>query len=258
MANTGWIPTYRSLQDHWLWQKKPFSPGQAWIDLLMLANYEDTKLPYKGEVITCERGTVNLSISTLGTRWGWSRDKTRHFLKLLESDDMVTVKATTHRTTITIENYTFYNDIPTTNDTTSRQQADNKPTTSRRQADTTNKDNKSKTNKTSKQNIYIDVVPEELREAYTEFASMREKKKKPISSEQTVTRLLNRLDKLADTTEKKIAILHQSTDNNWTDVYPLKGDKDNGSNNNERHAGNETAAGDHEPSQFGTLDIKRF
>ena len=138
MANLGWIPTYRSLQDHWLWQKKPFSPGQAWIDLLMLANYEDTKLPYKGEVITCERGTVNLSISALSTRWGWSRDKTRHFLKLLESDGMVSVNATTHRTTITIANYAIYNDVPTTDDTTNRQQTDNKPTASRQQADTTN------------------------------------------------------------------------------------------------------------------------
>lgn len=104
----GWISLHRSIQNHWLWEEKPFSKGQAWIDLIMLANYEDKKMPYKGEIITCKRGTVNLSISFLAERWGWGREKTREFLKLLESDKMVTVNATKHRTTITIENYRAY------------------------------------------------------------------------------------------------------------------------------------------------------
>ena len=114
----GWIPVYRQIQENWMWKEKPFSKGQAWIDLIMLANYEDKKMPYKGEVITCERGTVNLSISFLADRWGWSRKKTKNFLNLLESDGMVTTKATTHRTVITIENYAIYNDVLTTKDTT--------------------------------------------------------------------------------------------------------------------------------------------
>lgn len=134
MAAIGWVPVHRQIQENWLWKDKPFSQGQAWIDLLMLANYEDKKTPYKGEVITCERGTVNLSITELAKRWGWSRDKTRRFLSTLESDEMVRVKATKHRTTVTIENYAFYNDVPATN----RQPIDNKPTTSRQQADITN------------------------------------------------------------------------------------------------------------------------
>ncbi len=142
MAKQGWISIHRQLQDHWLWKDTPYSKGQAWIDLIMLANYEDKKLPYKGEVITCERGTVNLSISVLSTRWGWSRHKTRDFLKLLETDGMVTVKATTHRTTITIENYAFYNDAPTTKGTTEGQQKDSNGTVSGQQADTTNNINK--------------------------------------------------------------------------------------------------------------------
>lgn len=131
----GWIPVYRKIQENWMWKEKPFSKGQAWIDLIMLANYEDKKMPYKGEIITCKRGTVNLSISFLAERWGWGREKTRGFLKLLESDKMVTVNATKHRTTITIENYAIYNDITATNQTTNR---DTQPITSRQSVDTTN------------------------------------------------------------------------------------------------------------------------
>lgn len=136
----GWIAIHREIQKNWLWEEKPFSKGQAWIDLLMLANYKDHKQPYKGEIITCKKGTVNSSISALANRWGWSRDKARRFLDTLASDEMVRVNATVHRTTITIENYALYNDVPTTD----RQQIDSKPTASRQQVDTTNKDNKDK------------------------------------------------------------------------------------------------------------------
>lgn len=114
----GWIKLSRQIQDHWLWKDEPFSKGQAWIDLLMLANWEDRKTAYKGKVITCKRGDVNLSITALAKRWNWSRDKTRDFLKLLESDGMVTTKTTTHRTTVTIEKYAFFQDLVTTKPTT--------------------------------------------------------------------------------------------------------------------------------------------
>lgn len=66
----------------------------------------------------------------LANRWGWSRDKTRRFLGILASDEMVRINTTVHRTTITIENYALYNDVPTTD----RQQIDSKPTASRQQA----------------------------------------------------------------------------------------------------------------------------
>ena len=117
----GFIKIDRQLFEHWIWNDKPFSKGQAWIDLIGLANYKDGKTPYKGEVVTCERGTVNRSITYLAKRWGWSRDKTRKFLTLLESDSMIRLKATTNHTTISLLNYGKFQDLPTTNHTTNRQ-----------------------------------------------------------------------------------------------------------------------------------------
>ncbi len=117
----GWIKIDRQLFEHWLWDDKPFSKGQAWVDLIGLANFKDSKATYNGKVITCERGTVYRSISYLARRWGWSRDKTRRFLDALESDSMIRVNATTNHTTITIENYGFFQDVPTTDKATNRQ-----------------------------------------------------------------------------------------------------------------------------------------
>ena len=61
-----------------------------------------------------KRGTVNRSVSWLASRWGWSRHKTRDYLRQLELLKMVTTKVTTNRTTITIEKYALYQDEVTT------------------------------------------------------------------------------------------------------------------------------------------------
>lgn len=146
--NKGWIALYRSIEDSFLWKDKPFSKGQAWIDLLLLANHEDNKIMYQGEVITCERGTVNRSILSLAERWGWDRKTVRNFLKVLESDGMVTINATTHRTTITLINYGVYQDYGTTKRTTKR-------TTKSQQDGQQSPINNNDNNVNNENNIYI-------------------------------------------------------------------------------------------------------
>ena len=121
MTDVGFIKIDRQLFDHWIWTDEPFSKGQAWIDLIGLANYKVRKTTYKGQVVICERGTVNRSISFLARRWRWSRDKTRNFLTLLESDNMIRLKATTNQTTITIVNYGKFQDSTTTKLAANRQ-----------------------------------------------------------------------------------------------------------------------------------------
>lgn len=120
---------------HWLWEDKPFKQGQAWVDLLMLANYTDKKKPKNGEIITYKRGSVNISMTQLADRWGWDRRTVKRFLDLLSNDGMVSTECTTHGTTITIVNYEVFNNPCTTNGTTNAQQ-------DVQQMPTTNKDNK--------------------------------------------------------------------------------------------------------------------
>ena len=146
----GWICLHRQLLDNWVWQRPDY--GYAWVDLLLLANHEDVKGTYKGRVVIYKRGTVNRSISALADRWGWSRDKTRTFLHALQSDGMISMEATTHQTTITIEKYSDFQDVPTTNQSTNRQQTDSKPTQT-----TINKQlDKQVSNKRARANKFLD------------------------------------------------------------------------------------------------------
>ncbi|HGG0416556.1 TPA: DnaD domain-containing protein [Clostridium sporogenes] len=104
----GWISLYRSIQDHWLWQEKPFSKGQAWMDLLLSANHQDKKVLLGNELITVARGSFITSQKKLMERWGWGSEKTRTFLKLLDGDRMIKFRSDKKKTTITVINYENY------------------------------------------------------------------------------------------------------------------------------------------------------
>lgn len=135
----GWISLYRSLLDNWVWQRQDY--GYAWVDLLLLANHEDVKGVYRGEVVTYERGTVNRSIAYLADRWGWSRTKTRNFLKALESDGMVHIKKTPNRTVILLVNYSDFQNPKTANRTAKKQPTGQQKDSEKTQTIISNNDN---------------------------------------------------------------------------------------------------------------------
>lgn len=79
MASKGWIKLHRKIQQNFLWDEKPFSKAQAWIDMLLIANHED--------------GKVYRSQRWLAKRWGWSHTKVRRFLNKLEDEGMIKVNS---------------------------------------------------------------------------------------------------------------------------------------------------------------------
>lgn len=115
VTRKGYVSIHRNIMDHWIWKDTPFSRGQAWVDLILMANYKEEKFLYKGKLIEGKVGTVYRSISWLAERWSWSRDKTRRFLTLLQEEQMINIEATKHQTTITIINYEFFQNSSSTN-----------------------------------------------------------------------------------------------------------------------------------------------
>ena len=93
----GWIKVHRCLCENWLWSDRPFSKGQAWIDLLLMANHEPHRLKTRTGFVELERGSFHTEERSLAARWGWSGTKVRNFLTSLESEKMIlkTVKKIT-------------------------------------------------------------------------------------------------------------------------------------------------------------------
>lgn len=105
----GWVTIKRKITGHWLWNEKPFSKGQAWIDLILMAQHKQKELMHRGQKLTLARGQLVTSERKLSSRWGWSRGKVKNFLNKLEKDGMVTIKKKPKEiTVVTIVNYCFH------------------------------------------------------------------------------------------------------------------------------------------------------
>ena len=73
----GWVKLHRKIQDHWLWQDKPFDKRSAWIDMLLMANHDDNKFLLGNVLVEVQRGSFITSELKLMERWGWSKTKVR-------------------------------------------------------------------------------------------------------------------------------------------------------------------------------------
>lgn len=106
--DTGWVRIYRTLAEDDMWLSEPFTVGQAWVDLIIMANYADVDHFFKGKFQSIKRGQVAISVRFLAERWKWSKDRVARTLKMFEKAEMVSISATPTGTLLTIENYEKY------------------------------------------------------------------------------------------------------------------------------------------------------
>lgn len=116
-TDKGWIKLSRNIQDNFLWDERPFTKAQAWIDLLLSASHKEQTISVNGSPKTIKRGQVWTSQTKLEKRWGWSKNKVRRFLALLTEQQMIHIDGTTNGTTLTIEKWAKYQGGGTTNGT---------------------------------------------------------------------------------------------------------------------------------------------
>lgn len=158
----GWVKLHRSITENWLWTRKPFSEGQAWVDLLLMANHAEKKVRIGSELITLAPGTVMTSTRQLMERWGWGNTKVQNFIKALENDNMVSKRTSQKQTALIIENYTIYQEVQDTDKTLTRHSQD---------TDKTHNKNVKNVKNDNNNNIYISFKPptvEEVRAYCTE------------------------------------------------------------------------------------------
>ena len=107
----GWIKLHRQLQEHKLWTRQKFTYGQAWVDLLLLANHDENTFAVRGVDITVPRGSVGYSQESLGRRWRWNYKTVTRFILWLEKEKMVVYKKSNVLGLIEIYKYNEYQTI---------------------------------------------------------------------------------------------------------------------------------------------------
>lgn len=130
----GWVSIHRKILESDLWLSEKFTKGQAWIDLLLLANHERHTLDVRGNDVVIERGQVGWSEQSLANRWKWSRNRVRGFALWLKRYNRIDIRKSRILGVITILNYNLYQQI--------KQQTEQQTIQQKvQQKDTNNKDN---------------------------------------------------------------------------------------------------------------------
>ena len=166
----GWIRLHRQFLDHWLCDEyRPLTKREAWENMLLWANYKETKVLINGQLLVCGRGQLLYSIGTWASKFNWTVGQVRQFFKLLENDNMIILEGMKYTTRLTICNYESYqseqqtpNELPT-----NCEQTPNKlPTNSQQQEKKDKKDKNVKKEKNSTTGDIFIGFPDEVKVDY--------------------------------------------------------------------------------------------
>ena len=120
MANRGYIKLPRDITESSYYFSEQFTKTQAWIDLLILANYQDTTAHIRGVKIVVKRGQVCRSITEFARRWQWSRNKVIRFIDALVDEGRLDVQNGAVANIYTIRGYEEYQGNGATDEATNR------------------------------------------------------------------------------------------------------------------------------------------
>ena len=114
----GWIKVFRKITDCDWYSQKPFDKTHAFLDLLLMAAWEETVVIRRGRKITLRPGELAISVRELSERWGMNRRTAMRLLFDLESVKTITQRKNNATTVISIINWESYQSGCTTECTT--------------------------------------------------------------------------------------------------------------------------------------------
>jgi len=105
MKTKGWIKLHRTLLQDEIWALKPFGIGQAWVDLLLNTELQQTTRIFNDFAFELSTGEQVTSLGVLSQRWGWSTTKVRKFIENTQKTGSTTVKKHSKGMVISIQNW---------------------------------------------------------------------------------------------------------------------------------------------------------
>ena len=102
----GWIKLHRSIMDNWVYQDSYMF--HCWIDLLLLANHKQKKMPVFKKLIVIEAGQHLTSYRKLADRWQCNTRTVKKILDTFQSDGMIAYESRYGGTLVSISNYKQY------------------------------------------------------------------------------------------------------------------------------------------------------
>ena len=114
MCNQGFIKLSRKFFETPLWKEpRQYSRSEAWLDLIQMAGFEDSKYILNNREIEVRRGEIVASRRVLENWWNFGSKKLSNFIYYLKANRMINQRQTSGQTIITLCNYDIYNDKQT-------------------------------------------------------------------------------------------------------------------------------------------------
>lgn len=114
----GWISIYRKIQDSEIWSGEKFTKGQAWVDMILMANHKDKTFFIRGNEVKVKRGQIARAERTFCEKWGWSRGKVRRYFEWLETRHQIVQQKSKLISILTLVNYNKFQQNGTSDSTT--------------------------------------------------------------------------------------------------------------------------------------------
>ena len=104
---SGWIKISRKINEHWLWEDA--NKLKWWIDLLLMAAWEEKQVLHQSQIVELKRGQLIASLNTLCQRWGANKKTIMRFLDMVQQEGMIVhQRVHQHISIITICKYDRY------------------------------------------------------------------------------------------------------------------------------------------------------
>ena len=188
----GYIKLFRKLRDNVISkEKRKYSKFEAWIDILMQAQYSPEPQPVilKMKVLIQHRGECLLSVKSWAERWGMSISAARRVLDMFQTLGFIRTVTEQVTTRVIVCNYEDYADWSPNSEQQAEQEVNSKRTASEQQANTikegkeTNKGNKGDTTAASEQ---PDAPDDTCDEKAPEAPKKQKKKRAPKASREII------------------------------------------------------------------------
>ena len=220
----GYFKIWRELFNKPIWLNSTPEQKTILITLLAMANFKEKKWEWQGKPFECQPGQFITSLANIAKECGKgvAIKNVRTAIERFENLEFLANESTKTGRLITVLNWEDYQgDIDEGGKDTGKDRAKTGQRPGKQQAPR----EEGKEGNKVKKDIYSGYTSNsDLLKAFEDFEAMRNKIKKPMS-DRAREMFLTELDKLANTEDKKIAIIEQSIFNNWKGIFPLKQDK---------------------------------
>lgn len=114
----GWIKLHRKSYENYLYtENRPHTKREAWEDILVHVNYEDSVCMIGNDLVECKRGQSLMSLESWGNLFHWEKWKVKMFFDTLSKATQITTENLRKTTRLTVLNYDYYQGLTNTEPT---------------------------------------------------------------------------------------------------------------------------------------------